>query len=76
MIDVGDALPDLTLPTDGGGAVSFASLRGKIVVLYFYPKDDTPGCTKESCAFRDNLPDFSKLDCVVFGGVARRRRVA
>jgi peroxiredoxin Q/BCP len=67
MIDVGDKLPEVTLPADGGGSVSFAALRGKIVVLYFYPKDDTPGCTKESCSFRDNLPDFSKLDCVVLG---------
>lgn len=67
MIDIGDKLPDFTLPTDGGGSVSSSGLKGKIVVLYFYPKDDTPGCTKEACAFRDNLPDFSKLDCVILG---------
>ncbi|WP_337997233.1 peroxiredoxin [Oleispirillum naphthae] len=67
MIDIGDKLPDFTLATDGGGSVSASGLKGKIVVLYFYPKDDTPGCTKEACAFRDNLPDFSKLDCVVLG---------
>jgi len=67
MIDIGDKLPDFTLATDGGGSVSSSDLKGKIVVLYFYPKDDTPGCTKEACAFRDNLPDFSKLDCVILG---------
>ncbi|MBN2753053.1 MAG: thioredoxin-dependent thiol peroxidase [Rhodospirillaceae bacterium] len=67
MIDIGDTLPDLTLATGGGGLVSLSDLKGKIVVLYFYPKDDTPGCTTEACAFRDNLPDFSGLDCVVLG---------
>ena len=64
---VGDRAPDFTMPTDGNGAVSLSSLRGKTVVLYFYPKDDTSGCTKEACGFRDALPDFSKITATVIG---------
>src|SRR5262249_10536306 len=63
----GDKAPDFTMPTDGGGTVSLAGLRGKTVVLYFYPKDDTSGCTKEACGFRDALPDFSKTGATVIG---------
>jgi len=63
----GDAAPDFTLPTDGGGEISLAALSGKTVILYFYPKDDTSGCTKEACGFRDQLPDFSGADAVVIG---------
>ena len=59
-IEIGKAAPDFTLPTDGGGEVSLSGLKGKNVIVYFYPKDDTPGCTKEACGFRDALPDFSK----------------
>ena len=66
-IDVGDKVPDIEMPTDGGGKVSLAGLRGKTVVLYFYPKDDTPGCTSEACGFRDALPDFSGIDATVIG---------
>jgi peroxiredoxin Q/BCP len=66
-IAAGDKAPAFTLPTDGGGTVSLAKLKGKKVILYFYPKDDTPGCTKEACSFRDNLPKFSKTDAVVIG---------
>jgi thioredoxin-dependent peroxiredoxin len=64
---VGDKAPDFTLPTDGGGEVSLKALKGKTVVLYFYPRDDTPGCTTEACAFRDALPDFSKVKATVIG---------
>ena len=64
---VGDKAPDFTLPADGGGTISLKGLKGKKVVLYFYPKDDTPGCTKEACAFRDSLPDFSKVKAVIVG---------
>jgi thioredoxin-dependent peroxiredoxin len=64
---VGDKAPDFTLPTDGGGEVSLKALKGKTVVLYFYPRDDTPGCTTEACAFRDQLPDFSKVKAVIIG---------
>jgi thioredoxin-dependent peroxiredoxin len=66
-IDAGDKAPAFTLPTDGGGTVSLAKLKGKKVILYFYPKDDTPGCTKEACGFRDNFPKFTKTDAVVIG---------
>jgi peroxiredoxin Q/BCP len=59
--------PDFTLTTDGGGSISLKELKGKTVVLYFYPRDDTPGCTAEACAFRDSLPDFSKVKAEVVG---------
>lgn len=63
----GDVAPDFELPATGGGKVKLSALRGKSVVLYFYPADDTPGCTKEACSFRDNLPKFGKMDAVVLG---------
>jgi peroxiredoxin Q/BCP len=66
-LETGDKAPDFAMPTDGGGKVSLKGLKGKPVVLYFYPKDDTSGCTAEACAFRDTLPDFSKLDATVIG---------
>jgi peroxiredoxin Q/BCP len=66
-VEVGDKAPDFTLAADGGGKVSLKALKGKTVVLYFYPKDDTPGCTAEACAFRDQLPDFSKVKAAVVG---------
>ncbi len=66
-IETGDKAPDFTLPTDGGGKVSLSKLRGRKVVLYFYPKDDTSGCTAEACSFRDNLPKFGRLDATVIG---------
>src|ERR1700675_5159030 len=66
-LKIGEPAPEFTLPTDGDGTVSLAALRGKKVVLYFYPKDDTSGCTKEACGFRDALPDFSKLAATVIG---------
>ena len=53
-VSVGDKAPDFTMPTDGNGSVSLAKLRGKPVVLYFYPKDDTSGCTAEAIAFTDS----------------------
>jgi thioredoxin-dependent peroxiredoxin len=66
-IEAGDKAPDFTMPTDGNGTVSLKKLKGKTVILYFYPKDDTPGCTTESCGFRDAIPNFSKSDAVVIG---------
>lgn len=63
----GDEAPDFTLPSTEGGRVTLRQFRGKKVVLYFYPQDDTPGCTKEACSFRDNLPKFEKLDAVILG---------
>lgn len=67
MVDVGEKAPEFSMATDGGGTVSLAALKGKKVVLYFYPKDDTPGCTKEACAFRDAMPDFSGIDAAIIG---------
>ncbi|MEO9902389.1 thioredoxin-dependent thiol peroxidase [Nisaea sp.] len=67
MVDVGEKAPDFNMATDGGGSVSLKDLKGKKVVLYFYPKDDTPGCTKEACAFRDAMPDFSGIDAEIIG---------
>ena len=66
-LDAGDKAPAFTLPSDGGGTVSLKDFNGKSVILYFYPKDDTSGCTAEACAFRDALPDFSKAKAVVLG---------
>jgi thioredoxin-dependent peroxiredoxin len=66
-VGVGDQAPDFSLPADNGGTVSLKALKGKTVVLYFYPKDDTPGCTAEACAFRDALPDFSKVKAAIVG---------
>jgi peroxiredoxin Q/BCP len=66
-VAVGDKAPDFTLPADNGGKASLKALKGKPVVLYFYPKDDTSGCTTEACAFRDALPDFSKVKAAIIG---------
>ena len=67
MLKVGDPAPKFTLESDSAGTVSSAGLAGKRYVLYFYPRDDTPGCTKEACSFRDNLPLFGGLGVPVFG---------
>lgn len=66
-LEVGDKAPSFTLPADDGGKVSLKDLKGQTVVLYFYPKDDTSGCTAEACAFRDQLPNFSKVKATVIG---------
>ncbi|MEJ2516515.1 MAG: thioredoxin-dependent thiol peroxidase [Methyloceanibacter sp.] len=66
-LEVGDKAPNFNLPTDGGGNISLKDHKGETVILYFYPKDDTPGCTKEACGFRDALPDFSKAKAKVIG---------
>lgn len=63
----GAAAPAFTLATDTGETVSLADYRGKTVVLYFYPKDDTPGCTTESCQFRDHFPAFANDKAVILG---------
>jgi len=63
----GDLAPDFKASTNTGDEVSLAGFKGKDVVLYFYPKDDTPGCTKEACAFRDRFADFKKKGIVVLG---------
>ena len=64
---VGSPAPDFSLVSDGGSVVSLAGLRGHPVVLYFYPKDDTPGCTFEACAFRDDYADYQQAGAVVLG---------
>lgn len=64
---IGKKAPDFSLPTDGNGTISLASLKGKNVVLYFYPKDDTPGCTTEAKEFRDSMEQFEAQDTVIIG---------
>jgi peroxiredoxin Q/BCP len=66
-LDVGDRVPDFVLPTDDGGTLSNVNLQGKTTVLYFYPRDDTPGCTTEAQAFRDALPDFTSAGVALVG---------
>ncbi len=67
MLNVGDQAPDFTLKNDAGEDVSLSSFRGKPVILYWYPKDDTPGCTKEACSFRDAYGEFERAGAVVLG---------
>lgn len=67
MLKAGDKAPDFSVFNDEGKEVSLKSLTGKKVVLYFYPKDDTSGCTAESCDFRDNIKQFEKNNTVVLG---------
>lgn len=66
-VEEGKKAPDFNAPTDGGGKLKLSELRGRPVVLYFYPKDDTPGCTTEACSFRDAAPDFKKFKAQVVG---------
>ncbi|NOE25620.1 peroxiredoxin [Ruegeria sp. HKCCD6157] len=67
MPDISDIAPDFTLPRDGGGEVTLSALRGSTVVLFFYPRDDTPGCTKESIGFSEQLQAFADAGAQVFG---------
>lgn len=67
MPEIGDIAPDFTLHDSEGNEVSLSDFRGKKVVLYFYPKDDTKGCTQEACEFRDSFPEFGKLNAVILG---------
>src|SRR6476646_6266485 len=66
-VNVGDVAPDFTTVTDTGATVRLSDYHGKRVVLYFYPKDDTPGCTTQSCGFRDNYPVIEEKNAVVLG---------
>ena len=66
-LKVGDTAPDFSLPSGTGETIALKSLRGKQVVLYFYPKDDTPGCTKEACGFRDDITRIEQANTVVLG---------
>ncbi len=65
--NVGDIAPDFTSVSDSGDNISLSSFRGKKVVLYFYPKDNTPGCTREACDFRDHMEAFTSKDSVILG---------
>ncbi|HET8742375.1 MAG TPA: thioredoxin-dependent thiol peroxidase [Gaiella sp.] len=67
MLTEGDPAPDFTLTADSGETVALSSLRGKPVVLYFYPKDDTPGCTAQACGIRDAYGEFEQAGAVVLG---------
>ena len=67
MVTEGQPAPEFSLPSDSGETVSLADLRGKPVVLYFYPKDDTPGCTAQACGIRDAWGDFEQAGAVVLG---------
>lgn len=67
MVAKGVSAPDFTLPTDGGDPLRLSSLRGRKVVLYFYPKDDTTGCTAQACELRDAMPRFDGVDAVILG---------
>jgi len=66
-VEVGKAAPAFNLDSTEGKKIALKDLKGKKVVLYFYPKDDTPGCTTEACSFRDTLPQFGKMDAVILG---------
>ena len=78
MPDIDDIAPDFTLPRDGGGTLTLSDLRGSAVVLFFYPRDDTPGCTRESIGFSDRLQEFADAGARVIGisrdSVARHDR--
>lgn len=67
MPEIGDKAPDFTLPGNDGKTINLSSLKGKKVVVYFYPKDDTPGCTKEAIAFTQHKADFEKAGTVIIG---------
>ena len=67
MVREGDKAPSFNMPTNTGEEVSLSKLKGQKIVLYFYPRDDTPGCTKEACGFRDDLLKYKKAGAVVIG---------
>lgn len=67
MLNVGDKAPNFTLPDKDGNLVSLSDFLGKKVVVYFYPKDNTPGCTKQACGFSENIEEFKKNNTVILG---------
>ena len=79
-LEVGHEAPDFTLPDQDGADHTLSDYRGHWILVYFYPKDNTPGCTKEACAIRDSFPDFTRIDAVVLGisvdSVASHRKFA
>ncbi|MBN8520780.1 MAG: thioredoxin-dependent thiol peroxidase [Alphaproteobacteria bacterium] len=66
-LSIGDKAPDFHLPVDGDNLISLSDFKGSYIILYFYPKDDTPGCTAEACGFNDALSAFKKVDAVILG---------
>ncbi len=66
-LQIGDIAPDFTLHADDGTSVQLSAFRGRTVIIYFYPKDDTPGCTTQSCGFRDRYAEVTAADAIVFG---------
>ena len=66
-LTVGSPAPQFTLTDQNGTTHTLSDYKGKWVLMYFYPKDNTPGCTKQACAIRDEFPEFKKMNCVVFG---------
>jgi thioredoxin-dependent peroxiredoxin len=67
MVEPGQPAPDFSLPDDSGGTVRLSDLRGRPVVVYFYPKDETPGCTRQACAIRDSWSEFRQAGATVLG---------
>lgn len=66
-LQIGDTAPDFTLPTDSNGQITLSTLKGQKTIIYFYPKDDTPGCTTESCGFNDALSGLNALNTTIIG---------
>ena len=66
-LSIGDKAPDFSMPSDGGGTVSLSDFKGRYLVLYFYPKDDTPGCTKEAIGFTESKAEFDALNAAIVG---------
>lgn len=66
-LSIGDKAPEFTLPSDGNNTVSLSDFKGRYLVLYFYPKDDTPGCTKEAIGFTESKPEFDALNASILG---------
>ena len=67
MLEIGDAVPSFCLPNQDEEEICFRDIKGRWAVIYFYPKDNTPGCTTEACDFTEALPDFSKLEAIILG---------
>jgi peroxiredoxin len=74
-LNVGDRAPEFSLPDTHGNTVTLSSLKGQRVVLYFYPRDNTPGCTKEACGFRDNYAQFQAKNTVILGVSTFKRAI-
>ena len=66
-LSIGDKAPDFSMPSDGGGTISLSDFKGRYLVLYFYPKDDTPGCTKEAIGFTESKAEFDALNAAIVG---------